>query len=63
MKVSEMTRKQFDELPHREYGSGEIEFRSLVILPGRSKDMHDSGYRMMDFVAVGAKHSYLHSQN
>ena len=49
MKVSNMTRKQFDQLPQAEYGK-EMDFAALVIMPTRR--MHDSGYRCMDFAAV-----------
>jgi hypothetical protein len=51
MDVNEMTRKDFDALPQRKWDE-EVVFNSLIILPGRAKDMHDSGYRCMDFVAV-----------
>ena len=46
-----MTRKEFELLPHRKWDE-EIICNSLIILPGRAKDKHDSGYRSMDFVAV-----------
>ena len=52
MKANDMTRKEFDALPSREWNEDVEGVRSLVILPGRAKDMHDSGYRCMDFVAV-----------
>ena len=51
MNVSEMTRKGFEELPLREWNE-EVIFDSLIILPGKARDLHDSGYRCMDFVAV-----------
>jgi len=51
LSVNEMTRKEFDTLPEREWGE-EIVCSCLVILPGRAKDIHGTGYRMMDFVAV-----------
>ncbi len=51
MNISEMTRKDFEALPHKEWDK-EIEFDTLIILPGKAKDLHDSGYRCMDFVAV-----------
>ena len=51
MKIQEMKRCDFEMLPHREWRE-EIEFDSMVILPGKAKDLHDSGYRCMDFVAV-----------
>ena len=52
MKAINMTRKEFDALPLRKWNENIGVFRSLVILPGRIKDMHDSGYRCMDFAAV-----------
>lgn len=51
MKIDQMKRKDFESLPHWKWDE-EIEFRSMVILPGRSTDLHDSGYRLMDFAAV-----------
>ena len=51
MDISEMTRKDFEALPHREWNE-EITCNSLIILPGRAKDKHDSDYRSMDFIAV-----------
>ena len=52
MDVNDMTRKDFDALPSRGWNEDIGEFDSLVILPGRVKEMHDSGFRCMDFVAV-----------
>jgi len=49
--ITEMTRKEFDYLKHRDWNE-DVVFDSMVILPGRLKDMHDSGFRCMDFVAV-----------
>lgn len=52
MNVGEMTRKDFAALPLRDGFDKDIgPFDSLVILPGTRRDMHDSGYRCMDFVA------------
>lgn len=51
MDINEMTRKEFEGLPSKKWDEI-IEFSSLIILPGRARDMHDSGYRCMDFVAV-----------
>ena len=50
--VMEMTRKEFDELRHRQKDDRDIIFNNMIILPGRSRDIHDSGFRCMDFVAV-----------
>lgn len=44
------TRKELEALPSREWHEDVGEFRALIILP--SKRLHDSGYRIMDFVAV-----------
>jgi len=52
MLVNDMTRKDFEALPHREWNDDIGTFHSMVILPGRIKNMHDSGYRTMDFVAT-----------
>lgn len=46
-----MTRKEFEALPQNDWDKP-IEFNSMIILPGRAKDLHDSNYRCMDFVAV-----------
>ena len=51
MKVNEMKRKDFEGLPHRNW-SEDVIFDSMVIMPGKANDLHDSGYRCMDFVAV-----------
>ena len=52
MDVNEMTRNDFDRLPWRDGFNSEVVFDTLIILPGRAKDKHSSGYRCMDFVAV-----------
>ena len=60
MNIREMTRKDFEALPHREWDE-DIEFDCLVILPMEEK--HDGGYRCMDFVAVvGNEAKYLLSR-
>ena len=48
--INNMTRKEFDSLPLRKWSDDIGEFRTLVVLPLRRK--HDSGYRLMDFVAA-----------
>lgn len=50
MKALDMTRKDFEQLRHKEWEEDIGYFHSLVMIPLRAK--HDSGYRMMDFVAV-----------
>ena len=54
MDIAQMTRKDFEALPDRGGYSEDVgEFSSLVIMPARtSRDLHDSGYRLMDYVAV-----------
>ncbi len=52
MSINEMSAKQFRELPALDWKHDLEVYDSLVILPGLKKDMHDSGYRMMEFVAV-----------
>ena len=54
MNINEMTRKEFEALPNKEWNEL-IEFNSLIILPGRTRDKHESGYRCMSFVAVAEK--------
>lgn len=48
--VNDMTRKEFDKLPYRGAWDKQVICTSIVLLPTRRK--HDSGYRVMDFVAV-----------
>jgi hypothetical protein len=52
MNINEMSKKDFEQLPCRKWNEDIGEFDSLVILPGRAKPLHGSGYRLMDFVAV-----------
>ena len=49
--------KEFKNLPPRDWDENIGEFDSLVILP--TEDIHDSGYRMMDFVAIDKKRGPL----
>jgi len=49
--INEMTKSQFKELPIRDWDEDIGEFDSLVILPGNSEEIHESGYRLIDFVA------------
>lgn len=48
--LTKWTRKEFEELPLRQFGEDIGPFTSLIILPQRR--LHDSGYRIMSFVAV-----------
>lgn len=50
MNIHEMKRKDFDALPRRKWDEDIGEFEELIILPLRS--LHDSGYRLLDFIAV-----------
>jgi hypothetical protein len=50
MDINKMTRKQFNDLPDREWNEDIGTFDSMVLIPLRR--LHDSGYRLMDFVAV-----------
>ena len=52
MQINQMKVKDFRELPLKKYGQDIGEFDSLVILPSYSTNLHDSGYRCIDFVAV-----------
>ena len=48
--LTQWTVTEFRNLPKRAFGEDIGKFDSLVILPTRYK--HDSGYRIMEFVAV-----------
>ena len=48
-----MTREDFEALPGRFWDKDIGEFDALIILPSEQKEeLHESGYRFMDFVAV-----------
>lgn len=54
MKIQKMTKEDFLAVPERKSFDSEIElFNSMVIIP--LDDLHDSGYMLMDFVAVDRK--------
>jgi len=55
MDIDKMTRKQFDAVPFRGRFLAPVECDCLVVLPCRAANMHASGYRCMDFVAVRKK--------
>ena len=48
---SEWKRAEFEELPYREKWDEPVYCAALIILPMKQK--HDSGFRVMDAVAVG----------
>jgi hypothetical protein len=48
--IDNMTIREFQNLPSRKWNEDIGFFDSLVILP--TKEIHDSGYRCMDFIAV-----------
>lgn len=48
--LGQWTRQEFEKLPMRKYGEDIGEFDSLIIIP--TENIHDSGYRCMDFIAV-----------
>jgi hypothetical protein len=50
--INKMTVKDFRKLKCKGWREDIGKFNSLIILPGYSKDIHDSGYRCMDFIAV-----------
>lgn len=53
MNVQQMTRKDFEALPERDWQEDIGEFDCLIILPAtRATQLHDSGYRYIDYVAV-----------
>lgn len=53
MKVTKMTKEDFDNVPSRKWGKDIGDFNSLVIIP--TGELHDSGFMCMDFVAVDDK--------
>ena len=58
MRITDMTKEDFDKVPYfKETGLTTLTFNtifnSIVIIP--TGEMHDSGYQMMDFVAVSSK--------
>ena len=50
MDINKMTQEQFRQLPSNKWDNDIGVFDSLIILPSRR--LHDSGYRLLDFVAV-----------
>lgn len=50
MKVTEMHRRDFDNVPAPQFDCISAPFYSLVIIP--TNKMHGSGYKIMHFVAV-----------
>jgi len=52
---NEMTVKEFRALPYLAELPKDKKIRTLIVLPGtaRKSDLHDSGYRRMEFVLVG----------
>jgi hypothetical protein len=48
--IQEMTRKDFEDVPALKMGENSPRFSSIVLLPTRR--MHDSGYRVMNFVLI-----------
>lgn len=48
--VQEMKKSEFYDVPVKPTGNKDLEFHSLVIVPQR--EFHNSGYRIMGFVAV-----------
>ena len=53
--INEMTQAEFRALPYR--SEGQVTGHSLIILPSRR--LHDSGYRLLDFVLVSRKDKAL----
>lgn len=51
--IHAMTREEFRALPHRKWDEDIGGFDRLVIVPADDgAELHDSGYRLMDFAAV-----------
>lgn len=53
MNILTMKKEDFEKVPFRNAETNLDDFYSAVIIP--TEDMHDSGYRCMDFVAVNSK--------
>jgi len=51
--INKWTRSMFEALPERPSWNEDVECYGIVILPSRR--LHDSGYRMLDFIALGEK--------
>jgi hypothetical protein len=51
--ADDMTRDELEQIPRRT-SYDEVICRQLIIIPDE-KELHDSGYRMLDFVAVDDK--------
>jgi hypothetical protein len=51
-KLNDWTKKELKLLPKRKWNENIGEFDSLIIFPLSCKYIHDSGYRLMDFIAV-----------
>jgi hypothetical protein len=54
--ITEMTKQEFAELPHKKWNEDVGKFDALVIIPGKSRDLHDSGYR--NIIYVFCKNNY-----
>ena len=48
--ITEMTKQEFAELRHKKWNENIGKFDAIVIIPGKSIDLHDSGYRNMTYV-------------
>lgn len=44
-----MTKQEFAELPYKKWNEDVGRFDALVIITGKSRDLHDSGYRNMTY--------------
>ena len=55
--VGEMSKKELQSVPHLSEWQEEIRCHSFVVIPGSGsqKQLHDSGFRCMSFVAVDRK--------
>jgi len=52
MDILKMKKEDFEKVPFRNAETNLDDFYSAVIIP--AEDMHDSGYRCMDFVAINS---------
>lgn len=53
MRVQQMKKEDFVDIPNRESWDSEVSgFNSMVIIPREDEELHDSGYMCMEFIAV-----------
>jgi len=48
--ITEMTKKDFNNLPTKDWQENIGKFDALVIIPGKYNELHDSGFRLITYV-------------